>query len=97
MKRIFGALSALPFFAATGLAQPLPLSNDDLDRVNGGFLEIDQSNTSLTVVSIFQRPYLLDPTPNQIGCTTCYLIINTPTISIASQFGPDSSGITTVR
>ena len=53
----------------------------------GGFFELDVSNTSTTAVSLFFRPYLLDPTDNTIHCTGCYLQILTPTLSVASAFG----------
>jgi len=88
MNRFLCALAALPLFAGAAVAQPAPLTSRQMDRVTAGFLEIDASNTSLTVVSIFQRPYLTDPTPNTIVCPGCYLLIVTPTFSVASQFGP---------
>jgi hypothetical protein len=87
-NRFLCALAALPLFAGAAVAQPAPLTSRQMDRVTAGFLEIDASNTSLTVVSIFQRPYLTDPTPNTIVCPGCYLLIVTPTFSVASQFGP---------
>ena len=96
MKAAF-ALLLLPFFAATAFAGPaaLPgkkpapaqLTDAQLDKVSAGFLEIDRSNTSLTVISIFQTPYLTDPTPNTITCPDCYLLIVSPKFSIASSFG----------
>ena len=88
MKGLFGGLAALPFLAAAAMAQPLQLTDSQMDRVSAGFLEVDVGNTSLTIVSIFQRPYLTDPTPNTIGCAGCYLLIVTPTISVAAHFGP---------
>jgi hypothetical protein len=89
MKRLMYGLTAVSLLSsATAWAQPTPLTNKQMDSVSAGFLEIDTSNTSLTVVSIFQRPYLLDPTPNNIQCSSCYLVISTPTFSLASQFGP---------
>ncbi len=88
MKKVAIGLLALPFLAGAAAAQqPVQLSAAQLDRVTAGFLEIDLSNTSGTVVSIFQRPFLTDATPNGIVCSTCFLVINTPTFSIASQFG----------
>ena len=56
-----------------------------------GFLEIDVSNTSAIAVSLFQRAYLTEPTPNFIACPGCYLLINSPTFSVAAQFGPTFS------
>jgi len=78
----------------TGLAlaqQPRQLNDKQMDKVTAGFLEIDLSNTSATAVSLFQRAYLTEPTPNFIVCPGCYLLINSPTFSVASQFGPTFS------
>jgi hypothetical protein len=92
MKRILRGIGTLPFLAGIALAQePMQLTNQQMDMVTAGFLEIDVSNTSATAVSIFQRPYLTDPTPNSIACPGCYLLINTPTVSVAAQFGPNFS------
>ena len=88
MKAILCGLAALPFFAGVALAQqPIQLTNKQMDQVTAGFLEIDLSNTSATAVSIFQRGYLTDSTPNGITCPGCYLVINSPTFSVAAQFG----------
>jgi hypothetical protein len=92
MKRLLYGLIALPFFAGAALAQqPVPLTSSQMDQVTAGFIETDFSNTSATAVSIFQRPYLTDPTPNSITCPGCYLVINSPTIGVAAQFGPGFS------
>jgi len=90
MRRLaFSVAAVLPFFVAGAVAaQPAQLTNDQMDKVSAGFLEIDRSNTSVTAVSIFFRPYLLDPTPNTIVCSSCYLVINSSLLSVASQFGP---------
>jgi len=88
VKGILAGLAVLPFLAASALAEPMQLSNEAMDKVSAGFFELDASNTSLTIVSIFQRPYLTDPTPNTITCPSCYLLIVTPTLSVAAQFGP---------
>jgi hypothetical protein len=89
MKRLFHTLAVLPFLAGTALAQqPVQLTSQQMDQITAGFLEIDLSNTSATAVSIFQRPYLTDSTPNGITCSGCYLSINSPTLSVAAQFGP---------
>jgi len=88
MKKLLFVFAALLFATGIASAQPLQLTNGQLDKVAAGFFEIDSSNTSLTIVSIFQRPYLLDSTPNTISCASCYLLIVTPTISVASQFAP---------
>jgi hypothetical protein len=91
MKKLFHGLAALPFLAAGALAQPMQLTDRQMDKVTAGFLEIDVSNTSLTIVSIFFKPYLLDETPNFIGCPGCFLLISTPTFSVASHFGQPST------
>jgi hypothetical protein len=92
MKRLLHGIAALPFLAGVALAQqPMPLSDRQMDKVTAGFLETDFSNTSATAVSIFQRAYLTDATPNYIACPGCYLLINSPTFSIAAQFGPNFS------
>lgn len=92
MKRLLYGLIALPLFAGSALAQqPVPLTNSQMDQVTAGFLEIDVSNTSAAAISIFQRPYLTDSTPNGFTCPGCYLVINSPTISVAAQFGPGFS------
>ena len=88
MKRLLHAFAVLPFLVATAAAQPMQLSNDQMDKIHAGYFELDLSNTSATIVSIFQRPYLTDPTPNTISCPSCFLLIVTPTFSVASQFGP---------
>jgi len=90
MEKLICGLAASLLLGTSALAQPTALSNAQMDRVNGGFFELDLSNTSTTAVSIFFRPYLLDPTRNTIHCTGCYLQILTPSMSVASAFGhPD--------
>jgi hypothetical protein len=92
MKRLLHGIAALPFLAGVASAQePMQLTNQQMDKVTAGFLEIDMSNTSVTAVSRFQRGYLTDPTPNVITCPGCYLLINSPTFSVAAQFGPTFS------
>jgi hypothetical protein len=92
MTRFLYGIATLPFLAGVALAQePVLLTSEQMDKVTAGFLEIETSNTSATAISIFQRPYLLDPTPNSIVCPNCYLLINSPTISVAAQFGPTFS------
>jgi hypothetical protein len=92
MKLILCSVAA--FSLLTGIAsaqQAVQLTNEQMDKVSAGFLEIDLSNTSATAVSIFQRPYLTEPTPNFIVCQGCYLLINSATFSVAAQFGPTFS------
>jgi len=88
VKGILAGLAVLPFLAAGALAEPMQLSNAQMDKVSAGTFLLEQSNTSVTIISIFQRPYLTDPTPNTITCPSCYLLIISPTLSIGAQFGP---------
>jgi hypothetical protein len=90
MKRLIcGLAAAASLLASTGVrAQPIELSSPELDQVNAGFLEIDTSNTSYVVISIFQRPYMMDWTGNSLTCQGCYLMIDTPTIAVGARFGP---------
>jgi hypothetical protein len=89
MKRYLHGLAALPLFAGVAMAhEPMTLTSQQLDKVTAGFKEVDASNTSLTVLTIWQRAYLTNDTGNFVSCSTCYLVISTPTISIASHFGP---------
>jgi len=96
MRRLLHGLAILPFLGGAAWSEPPQLTKSDpirltsaqMDKVSAGFFEIDRSNTSVTMVDIFQRAYLLEPTGNTLSCSTCYLLIITPTISVASQFGP---------
>jgi hypothetical protein len=103
MKRELLGLAALPLLATAALAQPAPLaskqplqlshkqpvqlSDVQMDKISAGFLEIDTSNTSFTILSLFFSPFLLNSTPNTITCSDCYLLINSPFFSIGSVFG----------
>jgi hypothetical protein len=90
MKTFLRALAAFLLLSGAAFAQsPVQLTDQQMDRVTAGFLTVDGSNTSSTVVSIFQRAWLTEPTGNFVICSGCYLVINTPTISVASQFGPN--------
>lgn len=89
MKKLLHALAALPLLAAPAWAAPVQLSDKQMDKVTAGFLEVDRSNTSLTVITMWFRPSIRDEeTPNFVACSKCYLLINTSTFSIASNFGP---------
>jgi len=89
MRRLLYGLTALPLlFGGPGLAQPIQLSNAEMDQVSAGFFELDVSNTSVTEISLFRRINFLTPTPTTIACSSCYLLLNTPTFSVASQIGP---------
>ena len=92
MKAIGCSAAFFSLIASVALAQPpVQLTSEQMDKVTAGFLEIDVSNTSATAVSLFQRAYLTEPTPNFIACPGCYLLINSPTFSVAAQFGPNFS------
>jgi hypothetical protein len=92
IKTIVCGVASLSLFAGAAMAQqPVQLTSEQMDKVTAGFLEIDVSNTSATAVSLFQRAYLTEPTPNFITCRGCYLLINSPTFSVAAQFGPTFS------
>jgi len=89
MQRLLYGLAALPLlFGGPSLAQPIQLSNAEMDQVSAGFFELDTSNTSVTAISHFNRINFLTPTPNTITCSSCYLLLNSPTFSVASQIGP---------
>jgi hypothetical protein len=100
MRRLIRALAAAPMFlGAAAFAQPAQqptrLSDTQMDAVSAGFQEIDTSNTSFVLISIIQRSYLLDPSPNGLNptpdgasCQGCYLQIVSPLISIGARFGP---------
>ena len=82
MNKIFSLAAGAALLALAGTAhagQPLPLSDNQMDRVTAGWslLETDVSNTSITMVSVYQ-------TPNTIACDSCYLLINTNSISVGS-------------
>ena len=99
MRRQIYALATVPFLlpalaasawsapAQTDRTGPVQLTSAQMDKVSAGFFEIDRSNTSVTMIEIFQRAYLLEPTANTLSCPGCYLLIGTPTISVGSQFG----------
>jgi len=89
MRRLVLAMAAvLPCVAGTASAQPLQLTNDQMDKVVAGHFELDRSNVSVTMLDLWFTPYLLEPTPNTINCPTCYLRIISPRFSVGSQFGP---------
>ena len=73
MKRLIYGLAALQLLAGAAMAQqpmashPMQLTNEQMDKVTARVLETDMSDTSTTVVSIFQRPYLTDSAPNGIA------------------------------
>jgi len=92
MKRLLCAVAALPFLAGVALAaQPVPLSDGQMDVVTAGFdfLETETTNTSKTTVAVDE--------PALPACTTCFLVIagtsyaGPPPVrsfQVQSQFGP---------
>jgi len=82
MKALLYGIAALPLLATFASAQPLQLTSNQMDKVTAGFAfrELTPSNTSLTELSIYAGPL----TP----CASCYLIINSSSISVQSQMGP---------
>ena len=90
MKTFLYGIAALPLLATVSFAQPqdatapakqpLQLSETQMDQVTAGwkFLEVTDSNTSITAVAVYQTP------SNAIACTSCYLNINNFALSVAS-------------
>jgi hypothetical protein len=77
MKRIVRGVASPSLFAGAALAQqPVQLTSEQMDKVTAGTLILETSNTSATVVSLFQRAYLTEPTSNLVLCPGCYLLIN---------------------
>lgn len=84
MRKLLYGLAALPLLAGVALAaEPMQLSSLQMDKVTAGWdlAEVDISNTSVTVVSIYERPH------NTITCPGCYLLINNFAFSVGSQIG----------
>jgi len=96
MKRFLYGLAALPLLVGGASAQeparlapePMRLTNQQMDKINAGHLEIDVSNTSTITIDLFGRAYLTEPTGNSISCPDCFLLINSPTFAISAKFGP---------
>lgn len=98
MKSLISGLAALPFLVGVASAQdpartqsahqPAQLTSQQLDKVNAGHFEIDVSNTSVVQISLFGRAFLTEPTGNSISCSTCFLLINSPTFAIGVSFAP---------
>jgi hypothetical protein len=77
--------------------QPMQLTEQQMDKVTAGWSlqEEDLSNTSDTWVSIYMNRAAPTGTAatawgagNTIICSDCYLLINGPAFSVASQIGP---------
>ncbi len=94
MKSILYAAAALPLLAGVASAtepaakQPVRLTAQQMDKINAGHFEITVSNTSTVEISLFGRAFLTEPTGNSISCSTCFLLINSPTFAIGAQFNP---------
>ena len=87
MKRLLLGLAVLPFLAGVTVAQePTRLTGVQMDKVTAGWdlLELTASNTSQTLVAVYQRP------TNTIACPSCYLLLNSSAFSVGSIFGPPS-------
>jgi len=83
MKSVLYGLAALPLLAGVALAeQPMPLTSQQMDQVTAGWslVETDKSNTSITLVKVYQPN-------NNIECGSCYLLINNFALSVASSIG----------
>ena len=87
MKKFLCGLAVIPFLASAAIAQPasladrqpVPLTDRQMDSVNAGFrfYEMDLTNTSATVVSVYNNG-------NTITCSACYLLINNRALSVGS-------------
>ena len=88
MRRLgFVVAAVLSLVAGAAAAQPVQLTNNQMDRVAAGHLEILLSNSSVTVVDHWWASTPDVPTPN-LSCPSCYLVINLQKLKIVSSFGP---------
>lgn len=76
------ALPLLAGIATAQQAQPIQLTNAQMDKVTAGFdlRETEISNTSWTQVSIYDGALT--------ACPACYLTITNRAFSVESAFGP---------
>jgi hypothetical protein len=93
MKKLLTGLAALPFLAGIALAgQPMQLTSTQMDQVTAGFSldEVDNTNTSWTLVSAYEFPAVIQGIPSTDCPNGCYLDIATNGLglSVAAQFGP---------
>jgi hypothetical protein len=103
-KLLYG-LAALPLIAGVASAEtpkstavskkPAQLNEKQMDKVTAGWrlLEIDTSNTSWTLISVYSGglpPVTVgtSTTPVASACPNCYLSLSSPALSIYSAFGP---------
>lgn len=94
MKRILAGLAVLPFLAGVALAgQPVPLSDQQMDKVSAGFdfAELDVHNLGTVLVAIDIAPVLPAGTP----CSACFLDIRgtafpsgVSSFQLQAMFGP---------
>ena len=90
MKRILAGLAVLPFLAGVALAgEPVPLSDQQMDKVSAGFdfAELDVHNLGTVFVAIDLAP--------AAACGGCFLnITGTPfpggvsSFQLQAMFGP---------
>jgi hypothetical protein len=90
-KLVCGLAASSLLLGANAFAEPVQLSNPEMDSVNAGFFELDMGNTSTVAVSIWRTDGMYTPTPNTIHCNGCYLVIVTPHIAIGALFGPTTT------
>jgi hypothetical protein len=94
MKRLLLGLAVLPFIAGISLAaQPVPLSDQQMDTVTAGFdfTELDVQNLGTVRVDINLPPVAFPP-----GGCSCFLQINgttfagsgTQSFQLFAAFGP---------
>jgi hypothetical protein len=90
MKALLYGIAALPFLVTFASAEPVQLTNNQMDKVTAGFAfrETTVSNVSWTQVSLYAGPL----TP----CGECFLVISNPALSIESKFGPSAPSPVTV-
>jgi hypothetical protein len=69
----------LPFLSATAMAQPMQLSETQMDTVSAGWglREVDCSNTSTTFVSVYR---------GDVPSDGAYIYISSTAISVSSYF-----------
>jgi hypothetical protein len=90
MRKLLFGLAVLPFLAGVSLAeQPVPLSDQQMDKVTAGFdfAEIDRTNSGTVLIAINR--------PNAGACSACFLDIQGTTFpggvqsfQLMALFGP---------
>jgi hypothetical protein len=90
MKRLLIGLAVLPFLAGVSLAaQPVPLTDTQMDKVTAGFDFHEREVTNTGVAEVWVDITGLHP------CAVCYLhVAGTPypsgaqSLEVTGQFGP---------